>query len=173
MPTHSQHTVSLVSISLAHINTALPLVLSLCCLSSPLTRPPPLAAASFLVFFCSAVSVLLAFFVSKSCQLSPLSSGRWLSVPCVHPRCPSCSCCLFSVFLILSVILTLLFFFFFFSCHFPSSTVHGFFFFLLFCSVLSFIHSSHLVSYSASQDPHTMKGLERGCTFVNSGDCRR
>lgn len=48
MPTHSRHTVSLVSISLAHINTALPPVLSLCCLSSPLTRPPPLA---FLFFF--------------------------------------------------------------------------------------------------------------------------
>lgn len=117
------------------------------------SHPATPSGVSF--FFCSAVSVLLAFVVSKCCQLSPLSPGRWLSVPCVHPRCPSCSCCLFSVFW--SFLSSSRFVFF--SSSVISRPLPYIAFFLLYSSVLSFIHCFHLVS----QDPFTTKGLEHRC----------
>ncbi len=81
LSTRSQHTVSLVSVSLAHINMPLLLVASLLSLL-PSSPAIPLAAARFL--FSS--NVLLAFVVSKCCQLSRLSPGPWPSYsPCPPP----------------------------------------------------------------------------------------
>lgn len=105
----------------------LPPSLSLFLLSLLPSHPATsLAAAQFLF----SGSALLAFVVSECCQLSPLSTGPWVSILHVHPQCPS-----------FSVILTHLFFL---LCLLPSSPV-------LYCSVLfffpvlSFIHSSHLL----------------------------
>lgn len=128
LPTHSQRTVSLVSVSLSHINMPQSLSspsLSSCCLSSPLTQPPLWRQLSF----CLAV-VCFWPLLCQCCQLSPLSTGPWISILHVHPQCPSCS------FLSSSLI--------YFSCslffyHLLSCTAPPFF------SVLSFIHSSHLL----------------------------
>lgn len=80
--------------------------------------------------------VLLAFVVSKCCQLSPLSPGLWLSIYHVHPQCASCSCCLSLCLLILLLILTLpLFLLFLLLLHLA----------LFSGTVMSFIHSSHLL----------------------------
>lgn len=107
---------------------------SLCCLSPS----HPLAAAQFLF----SRSVLLVFVVSKCCQLSPLSPGRWLSFPCVHPQCPlSCSYCLPLIFFILSIFF---------------SYVHAFFsiiscLYLKCCTVIcSFLSYFFLILYASS-----------------------
>lgn len=75
---HSQLTDALLSVSLSHINTPHS-VSSLSPVPSPLLpshQATSQAAARFL--FCS--GVLLAFVVSQCCQLSPLSTGPWVSI---------------------------------------------------------------------------------------------
>lgn len=103
--THSLSSVCL-SFSLAHINTPQSLFLSL--LSLHFSHLAVLLPVAWFLF---GSSVLLAFVESKCCQLSSLSSrppGYIVYLFCVHPQCPSCFCCLQSVFRS-SLILTLIF----------------------------------------------------------------
>lgn len=134
LPTHSQRTVSLVSVSLSHINmpqslSSPSLSLSSCCLSSPLTQPPLwrqlsfcLAVVRFWPLLCQSVANYLLSLQAPGCLFS-------MSTPSVP----------LALFLSSSLI--------YFSCsvfshHLLSCTAASFFFFL-FCP--SFIHSSHLL----------------------------
>lgn len=132
LPTHSQRTVSLVSVSLSHINmpqslSSPSLSLSSCCLSSPLTQPPLwrqlsfcLAVVRFWPLLCQSVANYLLSLQAPGCLFSMSTPSVPLALFC-HPHS--------SIFLALSSPII--------SC----LVLQRPFFF----PVLSFIHSSHLL----------------------------